>query len=192
MRKLKCISKEFQIWEAKRIWSKDICNFVVEEFEKKYKDAGNLQNVVKLDYENENPLKKNLIDRGSKRLDIESLELADLIWGNLDFSVLKIEGQTPIGINKSFRIYKYFINDEFIEHKDMSTIVSDEVRSLYSILIYLNDNFTGGNTKFNDFEIKPTIGNLVTFPHNQLHSGEKIISGIKYILRSDVMFKIIT
>lgn len=187
MKKLKCISKEYQIWEVNKFWSKDICDFVVQEFEKKYDPSEISYNEVEI--KNSSPLKKNLTERISKRLILESEELSELIWNNLDFSVLEIEGQTPIGINKSFRLYKYFINDEFIEHVDMSTIISDDIRTFYSILIYLNDDYTGGNTKFNNFEIEPKLGSLVTFPHNQLHSGEKIISGIKYILRGDVIFK---
>ncbi|KFE97635.1 2OG-Fe(II) oxygenase [Chryseobacterium luteum] len=186
MRKLKCISQEYQVWGINKFWTKDICDFVVKEFETQY-NTTNLSNEEKIDYDD--ALLKNLAERNSKRLNLESTELSDLIWSNLDFSVLKLEGHLPIGINKSFRLYKYFINDEFIEHIDMSTIISDDVRTFYSILIYLNDDFTGGNTKFNDFEIKPTLGSIVTFPHNQLHSGEKITSGIKYVLRGDVIFK---
>lgn len=186
MRKLKCISKEYQIWEVNKFWTKDICDFVVKKFETQY-NTNRFHNEEKIDYDD--ALIKNIAERNSKRLNLESTELSDLIWNNLDFSVLKLDGHSAIGINKSFRLYKYFIDDEFIEHIDMSTTISDNVRTFYSILIYLNDTFTGGNTKFNDFEIKPTLGNLVTFPHNQLHSGEKIISGMKYILRGDVIFK---
>lgn len=186
MRKLKCISKEYQIWEVNKFWTKDICDYVVKEFERQY-DTKSFDNEEKI--EDHDDLIINLADRNSKRLNLESTELSDLIWNNLDFSVLRLDGHSPIGINKSFRLYKYFIDDEFIEHIDMSTIMSDNVRTFYSILIYLNDAFMGGNTKFTCFEIKPKLGNLVTFPHNQLHSGEKVISGMKYVLRGDVIFK---
>ena len=38
-------------------------------------------------------------------------------------------------------------------------------------------------------EIKPVKGQILVFDHNILHSGEPVIEGCKYVLRTDVIYK---
>ncbi|MFT7184695.1 MAG: putative 2-oxoglutarate/Fe(II)-dependent dioxygenase YbiX [Pseudohongiellaceae bacterium] len=58
----------------------------------------------------------------------------------------------------------------------------------FSILIYLNDDFEGGELKFPwlNYQYRPVAGDLVFFPSNHLFSHESmpIISGNKYALVS--------
>ena len=56
-------------------------------------------------------------------------------------------------------------------------------------MIYLNDNFEGGATSFDDTIIKPKKGAALCFIHEQKHEGSPVITGIKYVLRSDVMYR---
>ena len=84
--------------------------------------------------------------------------------------------------------------------------------SQMTFLIYLTDNFEGGSTQFwvnkdnarlpasstNDAKlvnIRTPAGGILVFPHGQhpmhcLHSSEPIIKGVKYIIRTDVLFEI--
>ena len=58
-------------------------------------------------------------------------------------------------------------------------------------MIYLNDDYGGGNTSFNTISIEPKKGMALIFLHNLEHEGSAITDGIKYVLRTDVMFKLI-
>ena len=57
-------------------------------------------------------------------------------------------------------------------------------------MIYLNDNFKGGETKFNDLVIAPKKGSALLFYHYLEHEGAEVIEGIKYVLRTDIMFRL--
>ncbi len=54
----------------------------------------------------------------------------------------------------------------------------------FSILLYLNDDFTGGSLRFVTFhyELRPKPGMLVFFPSDRryLHSAEPVTSGVRY------------
>ncbi len=66
-------------------------------------------------------------------------------------------------------------------------------------MIYLNDNFEGGKTKFfrqdeekgnilkaegiDDLSVVPKLGKALVFNHDVWHEGEEIHKGTKYILR---------
>lgn len=69
----------------------------------------------------------------------------------------------------------------------------DNYRSVFTVITYLNEDFTGGVTKFIEdekcVEIVPRIGNAVVFNHDILHEGAEVLSGSKYILRTDIMFR---
>ncbi len=39
------------------------------------------------------------------------------------------------------------------------------------------------------FRYKPKTGSVLIFNHNMIHKGEKLESGIKYVIRTDVVFK---
>lgn len=56
----------------------------------------------------------------------------------------------------------------------------------FSMLIYLNDDFTGGELNFPwlNYEYRPVAGDLVFFPSNHIfsHESRPIISGNKYAL----------
>ena len=48
------------------------------------------------------------------------------------------------------RIVKYEDGGHFEVHKDGTFVVNDDVRSVFTLQIYLNDDFEGGNTIFYD------------------------------------------
>jgi prolyl 4-hydroxylase len=78
--------------------------------------------------------------------------------------------------------YDYFHN---------SAQLNGKTNRIATAILYLNDNFTGGETKFPKLEISitPRLGALLYFtypinnPNNNLtfHSGEPVINGIKRI-----------
>ena len=88
----------------------------------------------------------------------------------------------------------------------------DDRWSMYTFLIFLSDEYEGGHTQFlvnkdnperpgkngdniNQVNVRTPAGSVLCFPHGThplhcLHGSEKITSGIKYIIRSDVLFEL--
>jgi len=99
-------------------------------------------------------------------------------------------GMRPVGANERFRCYRYEPGQRFAPHYDGAFVRSEAERSLMTLMVYLNEDFTGGATVFHDFDITvvPRTGLALLFQHRMLHEGAVVRSGIKYVLRSDVMY----
>ena len=140
------------------------------------------------------------------------------------------------GLNRRWRIYRYEPsgNESFAPHIDAgfppsgvsesgTSLVWDDSSSLRSeedeeivsrltVLMYLNDDFVGGETKFfspqntvqssHIASVRPVAGSVLLFPQGvgeeaveyaranwPLHEGSPVLSGrAKYVIRSDVLF----
>lgn len=57
-------------------------------------------------------------------------------------------------------------------------------------MIYLNDDFEGGETTFPGLWIAPKQGTALIFMHHLYHSGREVTKGIKYVLITDVMYRL--
>jgi hypothetical protein len=80
--------------------------------------------------------------------------------------------------------------------------------SRLTLLLYLNDNFDGGSTNFyyasadgglDVRPVRPVAGSVFVFPHGEnsdapempfapVHEGSTVITGRKYIVRTDVLY----
>lgn len=108
-----------------------------------------------------------------------------LPWNNAeDIQLLKYK---PNGEYKAH--YDFFINDN---NKLYNDSIKQGGQRIYSFLIYLNDNFSGGETEFPKLKKKiiPKKGKAVfwknlnnngTPNYLSFHSGNKINNGIKYV-----------
>ena len=129
----------------------------------------------------------------------------------------------PHSLNPRLRVLRYDArdNDLFAPHYDASTTTLEfnsksltnenqnkndainkkntpYLKSQLTVLLYLNENFTGGRTIFlnrsditrNPQPIQPKLGSILLFDHDLYHSGEPVkgMDGTKFILRTDVMF----
>ncbi|WP_224362932.1 2OG-Fe(II) oxygenase [Hyalangium versicolor] len=96
----------------------------------------------------------------------------------------------PHGLNERFRFYRYTQGQYFKWHSDGPFIRSSQELSLFTAMVYLNEDFEGGAT---DFQFGPSItprrGMLLLFEHSLVHQGAPVRSGCKYVLRTDVMFR---
>lgn len=112
-------------------------------------------------------------------------------------------------VNPCFRFSKYFKGHFFQKHLDGGHVESNDYRSVLTLMVYLNEDFQGGETVFYEEEevdkeenaqqresakikVTPKVGKGVIFNHDLLHEalaleGEKDVK--KYVLRTDVMFK---
>jgi hypothetical protein len=100
-------------------------------------------------------------------------------------------GYRPVGANERFRCYRYDVGQRFAPHYDGAFVRSDDEESLLTFMVYLNDDFRGGTTDFPDLEVRvtPKTGRALLFQHRQLHEGCAVEHGVKYVLRSDVMYR---
>lgn len=96
----------------------------------------------------------------------------------------------PCGLNELLRCYKYLPSEEFRRHEDFAFEWSETRRTFYTVLFYLNEEYTGGETCFDHTMVTPETGLAVVFPHELYHSGNRVESGVKYALRSDVIFEV--
>ena len=101
-----------------------------------------------------------------------------------------------VGLNKYFRLSKYEPEQFFGIHKDGINFEQDNKQNMsYATLnIFLNEDFKGGETIFYDnsknkvtLKCIPRIGRGSFFYSQQYHEGAKIMSGYKYLLRTDLM-----
>ncbi|NRA22160.1 MAG: 2OG-Fe(II) oxygenase [Oceanospirillaceae bacterium] len=159
---------------------------------------------------------------------VVDLATDQIIWQRVAAHFIEDEGdfggRKALGINARFRFYRYHSGDFFKPHTDGSwpgsrVIGNKLVGQAYadrwsemSFLLFLSDDFSGGETQFlvnkdhpqlpakvasevKKVNIRTPRGGVLVFPHGQhplhcLHSSEPIIKGTKYIVRTDVLFEL--
>lgn len=151
----------------------------------------------------------------------------DLLWSRcaalIDDPLNIHRGRRALDLNRRFRFYRYREGDYFKPHTDgawpgsnvierelISNAYEDRFSQL-SFIIFLSDDYGGGNTQFylsqerpgqparmSEAAIRVNIrtpkGAVLCFPHGQhplhcVHSSEAIEHGSKYIIRTDVLFE---
>jgi predicted 2-oxoglutarate/Fe(II)-dependent dioxygenase YbiX len=127
--------------------------------------------------------------RNNSRVMIDDPSLADLIWERANLYVpTTLAGHCAIGVNERFRFYRYDLGQTFRWHRDGYFERANGERSRLTLMIYLNDDFEGGHTRFEDAIIRPVTGTALFFSHPLLHEGAMVTRGRKYVLRTDVMY----
>lgn len=146
--------------------------------------------------------------RNNDRLVVDDLQLSQKLFDKIKENIpqlVEINNQDQIEqwhlkkLNSRIRFCRYLPDQYFNKHLDGVYYESTDSQSILTFMLYLNgkEDFTGGRTlffedKFNDQIIKeflPEKGDLIIFDHNLWHSGEKLVSGEKYILRSDIIYE---
>ncbi|KAF2758581.1 hypothetical protein EJ05DRAFT_464436 [Pseudovirgaria hyperparasitica] len=110
-------------------------------------------------------------------------------------------------LNERMRFLKYVGGEFFRPHCDGTYETPDrKERSYYTLHLYLNDAMNaapgerplqGGATVFHDYtmreryEVVPKVGRVLVFQHRSLlHSGDDVVQGTKYTLRTDIMYEL--
>ena len=128
--------------------------------------------------------------RNNYRLLYEDEKLAQKYWKDLEqFCPKSLEDYQVLGLNESFRFYKYESNQRFKRHIDGRFKRNENEESRITFMVYLNDDFIGGETQFDDISISPKTGMALCFIHEQKHEGCPVTKGAKYVLRSDIMYQ---
>ncbi|KAK9823754.1 hypothetical protein WJX72_005176 [[Myrmecia] bisecta] len=154
--------------------------------------------------------------RDNGRVGVDSPSLADGLWefGGLCqlFGNITVAGHRAVGLNPAIRFYKYEKGQRFGKHVDDSNPVArwPGSHTAYTLLVYLTGGhqsagkqhstggvLRGGQTVFYGnrgkqvASVDPVAGRALLHRHGDdclEHEALEVTSGIKYILRSDVVF----
>eukprot|EP00546_Thalassionema_frauenfeldii_P018372 CAMPEP_0178897732 /NCGR_PEP_ID=MMETSP0786-20121207/1918_1 /TAXON_ID=186022 /ORGANISM="Thalassionema frauenfeldii, Strain CCMP 1798" /LENGTH=232 /DNA_ID=CAMNT_0020568331 /DNA_START=985 /DNA_END=1683 /DNA_ORIENTATION=- len=103
------------------------------------------------------------------------------------------------GLNERMRILRYKKGHCFPSHSDGCYERPDGSEiSFFTIMVYLNESFEGGETLFfpdkfhSNYEkstaVTPKTGLVSCFEHHVMHEGALVTKGVKYAIRTDLMF----
>jgi predicted 2-oxoglutarate/Fe(II)-dependent dioxygenase YbiX len=133
--------------------------------------------------------------RNNSRAFYNSEELAQQLWEKLGpllpAPLASMADRTAFGLNELFRFYRYQRGHQFKGHYDESYVRNEREASALTFMVYLNDNFQGGDTTFRGLRVQPRQGMALVFLHSLYHEGSEVTQGVKYVLRSDVMYRVI-
>lgn len=143
--------------------------------------------------------------RGNLRLTTTDPSLSEAVWHRLRPLVpakVVCQGATwdAVGLNECWRLAKYHPGDRFMGHCDANFMRSSDEMSMFTVNIYMNAGFEGGNTRFYladrkeaDLVVEPKTGSFLLFrqppEENYYHDVEQLRSGLKYLFRSDLMYR---
>ena len=159
--------------------------------------------------------------RGNLRLLTKDIALTAALWARVrpfipDTVTLGKTTWRACGLNELYRLAKYYPSDVFQEHTDANFERNSKEISMFTVNVYLNQDFAKGHTRFfreptaHDttreqllatsggrmlYSTKPEAGAALIFrqPPGKyyLHDGEIVEEGIKYLLRTDVMYRLV-
>jgi prolyl 4-hydroxylase len=146
-------------------------------------------------------------NRWNDRFMADDAQLAEFLWERVkEYTPKRVEAFERTwevdGLNSRFRFCKYIGGEGhyFGPHTDGMYTADLDHRSLFTCMFYLNggQDFKGGLTNFIDHEtrkvnhsIVPAPGLCVIFRQVDIrtyHEGTQVVSGLKYIMRTDVMY----
>ena len=142
--------------------------------------------------------------RNNERVILDDEKRAADLWRRIaEYVPATIDNWTATGLNERLRFYRYDPGQRFAPHGDGSYMPRNGECSRLTLMIYLNEGFEGGDTRFYihqhyfellekeaipDLSVVPKTGMALCFRHELRHEGARVIRGKKYVLRSDVMY----
>lgn len=142
--------------------------------------------------------------RDNDRIVIDDRELAGRLFERFRHELperlsVNDESWELVGLNPRFRGCRYRDGQKFVRHRDGAFGDSDGSRSFLTLMLYLNDHseFQGGHTRFYEDRwdervvrsVPPETGTGIVFEHALWHDGQSVTNGVKYVLRTDVMYR---
>jgi 2OG-Fe(II) oxygenase superfamily len=87
-------------------------------------------------------------------------------------------------ISSSLLCCRYQPGDNVVRHFDGPREVNDGTWSAFTLVLYLNDGFTGGATGFPKLgiELVAPPGHGILFKHRLLHEGKTVVTGEKFVI----------
>ncbi|MEO7332144.1 MAG: 2OG-Fe(II) oxygenase [Minicystis sp.] len=136
-------------------------------------------------------LEIDLAVRNNTRLMWDDAAEADSLLALVASTVpARLSGLHLRGGNPRLRLYRYGPGEHHGAHWDTVVELPGGLRSLLTLVFYLNDDFEGGDTEFPELEkrITPRAGMALLFQHRILHEATRVLRGEKLVLRTDVLY----
>jgi len=113
--------------------------------------------------------------------DIQKKLIDAIFYASKDYELSHQE--LSIGMLCPISISKYSVGAEMGKHTDS---YDEDKSKTISVVLYLNDNYVGGEIEFEDQGIflKPSAGSIIVFPSKApyYHASKPVLSGQKYIV----------
>lgn len=94
------------------------------------------------------------------------------------------------GLKPLFRLVRLNTGEATRAHRDAVREAADGLRSALSLVVFLNDDLTGGTLTFPEIgrTIEPRRGRAVVFSQQLLHQDTEVTQGSRYALESEVFY----
>lgn len=143
--------------------------------------------------------------RDGYRCIIDDKAFSAELWKRIESFIPEVyENRPRIELNERLRFLRYGPGDKFEPHMDGEYRRADGSGHVTKITIqfYLNESCVGGATSFlsesmfrsdrgdvnKKLEVNPKTGQILIFQHDLLHEGSQVTEGIKYVVRSDILY----
>lgn len=101
------------------------------------------------------------------------------------------------GLNERLRFYTIRMGQSIPKHDESNYQRSHREQSFFTLVFYLNDDFTGGESFFYENAavtepnviMQPQAAQAVVFSQDWLFEAKPILEGEKHVLRADVMYR---
>lgn len=175
------IQKDDQVWSLPQFLTPNACqNLILFSEQKGFKEAD-------VGFPSGARMMKNM--RNNDRAVFNDPVLVNKLWDSLKPHIPDLNiGAKPVKLYEKIRVYRYGPGQRFKRHID-GRISHEGLESRLTFMIYLNDNFSGGATRFDNVTIQPETGKALLFVHEQQHEGCAVIGCEKYVLRSDILYR---
>jgi predicted 2-oxoglutarate/Fe(II)-dependent dioxygenase YbiX len=140
--------------------------------------------------------------RNNERVMIDNPAWAARLWKRAKpFVPSPYLGHEATRVNERFRFYRYEEGQTFRPHTD-GHYARNEERSQFTFMVYLSGDCDGGETVIYiqddgltlpdgaEIRVKPETGKALFFYHYLLYEGAPVRAGLKYVLRTDVMYHV--
>ncbi|KAG0369809.1 hypothetical protein BC939DRAFT_445906 [Gamsiella multidivaricata] len=144
--------------------------------------------------------------RDGQRVLIDDIPFAAELFSRIrPFIPATYQSRPIIGMNERLRFLKYNPGDQFQQHMDGEYRRADGSGHVTKITVqfYLNEACKGGATTFLEermlwrqdgdedgkkLAVEPKTGQVLVFQHDLVHEGSRVTEGVKYVIRSDILY----
>ncbi|KIG19599.1 WD-repeat protein [Enhygromyxa salina] len=100
------------------------------------------------------------------------------------------EGAALTGLKPLLRCIEYRKGEGTRAHTDPPRETLDGQLSQLSVLVFLNDHFTGGSVEFPQLgrTVQARTGRVCVFPHSLTHVDHVVLRGRKFVLETEVFY----
>ena len=135
------------------------------------------------------------LTRNNMRCVIDDHVMANKIFDRIkEYVPETFDGRKLVGINTRLRFLRYEEGQYFKAHYDGSYNAPNGDKTLITLQLYLREG-TGGATRFlvngrgEYCDVEPIRGRVLMFEHNILHGGAEVEEGVKYVIRTDILYR---